>query len=195
MLEKPGPILQKVFLTLGAIMLWCVPLIRADVYGVILGTVKDHSGAVVPGAKVVLQNKHTGLVREATTDATGNYEFLAVPVGEDYEVAVEAGGFQKSAQSGIKLLVDQRFRADFQLAVGAVTQEVSVSANLAQVETVSTQLGDVIQDKKMEDLPLNGRSYLDLMGLQAGVVPVNTTGGGQPISGNITGGISSGDTV
>jgi hypothetical protein len=191
MMEKSRAILQKVFLTLGVIVLWGVPLIRADVYGVILGTVKDPSGALVPGAKVVLQNKHTGLVREATTDATGNYEFLAVPVGEDYEVAVAAGGFQRSAQSGIKLLVDQRFRADFQLEVGAVTQEVSVSANLAQVETVSTQLGDVIQDKKMEDLPLNGRSYLDLMGLQAGVVPVNTTGGGQPISGNITGGLLS----
>jgi hypothetical protein len=191
MLEKSRAILQKGFLTLGVIVLWGVPLIWADVYGVILGTVKDPSGALVPGAKVVLQNKHTGLVREATTDATGNYEFLAVPVGEDYEVAVEAGGFQRSAQSGIKLLVDQRFRADFQLAVGAVTQEVSVSANLAQVETVSTQLGDVIQDKKMEDLPLNGRSYLDLMGLQAGVVPINTTGGGQAVSGNISGGLLS----
>ena len=160
--------LGKVLLVLGVLMLWSVPLVRADVYGVILGTVRDPNGAVVPSALVVLQNNHTGLVREAVTDATENFEFLAVPVGEDYAVVVEASGFRRSTQSGIKLQVDQRFRADFRLQVGTVAQEVSVSANVAQVETTSTQLGDVIQDKKMEDLPLNGRSYLDLMGLQVG---------------------------
>ncbi len=178
------------FALLVTLFLAAVPL-RADVFGTVLGTITDQSGAVVPGTKVILQNSHTGLRRETVTDTAGNYEFLAVPVGEDYQVVVEATGFQKSAQSGIKLLVDQRFRADFRLQVGAVTQEVSVSANIAQVETVNTQLGDVIQDKKMEDLPLNGRSYLDLMGLQTGVVPVNTTGSGQAISGNITGGLLS----
>jgi carboxypeptidase family protein len=180
-------------LPLITVLPWNARPVRADVYGVILGTVTDPSGAVVPGAKVVLQNNHTGLKREAQTDAAGNYEFLAIPVGEDYAVVVEASGFRKSTQTGIKLLVDQRFRADFRLEVGSTTQEVSVSANAAQVETVSTQLGDVIQDKKMEDLPLNGRSYLDLMGLQAGVAPINTssTGAGQPVSGNITGGLLS----
>jgi len=191
MTAKSGPNVNKVLLIVGALLLWSVPLIRADVYGVILGSVTDPTGAVVPSAKVVLQNNHTGLVREAVTDAGGNYEFLAVPVGEDYGVAVEASGFRKAVQLGIKLQVDQRFRADFRLEVGAVTQQVSVSANVAQVETTSTQLGDVIQDKKKEDLPLNGRSYLDLMGLQAGVVPINTTGSGQPVSGNITGGLLS----
>jgi hypothetical protein len=101
---------------------------------------------------------------------------------------VEAKGFKVSTQAGITLLVNQRFRADFQLVVGAVTQRVEVSAAAAQVETTSTQLGDVIGATKMESLPLNGRSYLDLLGLQVGVVPI--TSGiepmDRPVSGTIT---------
>jgi len=172
-------------------ILWTPVPLRADVFGTILGTVTDTSGAVVPSAKVVLRNAGTGLARGAATDASGNYEFLAVPVGENYSVEVEAQGFRKTTQSGVTLLVNQRFRADFSLEVGAVKQEVNVTAAASQVETVSTQLGDVIEDRKMQDLPLNGRSYLDLMGLQAGVVPVATTVSGQPVSGNLSAGLLS----
>lgn len=154
--------------------LWFAPPLRADVTGSILGTVTDPTGAAVPGAKVTLHNEGTGLNRTATTDTSGSFDFLAVPVGEGYVVQVEAAGFQKSTQSGLKLLVNQRFHADFQLVVGAVTQTINVSAEAAQVETTSTQLGDVIEDKKMSTLPLNGRSYLDLLGLQAGVVPITS---------------------
>ena len=82
--------------------------------------------------------------------------------------------FKKSTQANIKLLVNQRYRADFQLVVGEITQSVEVSANAAQVESTSTQLGDVIEDRKMTSLPLNGRSYIDLLGLQAGVVPISS---------------------
>ena len=160
--------------------------LRADITGTILGIVTDPSGAVVPGAKVTLRNPDTGFTRNDTTDSTGSYQFLAVPVGEHYVVAVEASGFEKSTQSDVKLLVNQKYRADFQLVVGSTTQSVKVEANATQVETTSTQLGDVIEDKKMEDLPLNGRSYLDLLGLQAGVMPIQ--GGSQPVSGNLSGG-------
>jgi hypothetical protein len=160
--------------------------LMADITGAILGIVTDPSGAAVPGARVTLTNRDTGLTRNATTDSTGSYEFLAVPVGEHYVVAVEASGFQKYTQSDMKLLVNQKYRADFELVVGSITQKVNVSAEVAQVETTSTQLGDVIEDKKMTDLPLNGRSYLDLLGLQAGVMPIS--GGSQPVSGNLTGG-------
>ena len=140
--------------------------------GTILGTIADPSGAAVPGAKVTLSNAGTGFNRQTTTDSTGFYEFLSVPVGENYAVEVEVSGFRKSTQTGIKLLVNQRYRADFQLAVGEITQSVEVSASPVQVESTSTQLGDVIEDRKMMNLPLNGRSYIDLLGLQAGVVPI-----------------------
>jgi len=136
--------------------------------------VVDPSGAAVSGATVVLRNPDTGLQRRAKTNESGDYEFLAVPVGEKYSVQVEAKGFEKSVQNGVKLLLNQKYRADFKLVVGAVTETVEVTSSTTQVDTTSTQLGDVIEDKKMTDLPLNGRSYIDLLGLQAGVVPVSS---------------------
>lgn len=170
------------------ILLFLAQPTLADVTGSILGVVTDPSSAGVPNAKVTLRNLTTGLVRQTVTALDGSYEFLAVPAGEDYSVEVEAANFRKSAESIITLLVNQRFRADFRLEVGSLEEAVTIAADSVQVESVSTQLGDVIDDKKIEDLPLNGRSYLDLLGLQAGVVPINTTGPGEPISGSLYGG-------
>ncbi|MGA8152990.1 MAG: TonB-dependent receptor [Terriglobales bacterium] len=139
-----------------------------------VGTVVDQSGAIVPNATVILKHPDTGLMRRVQTNASGTYEFLSVPTGEHYSIEVSARGFQTSVQSGIKLQVNQQFRADFKLVVGSVTQTVEVSTSAAQVDTSNTQLGDVIGDKKMTSLPLNGRSYIDLLGLQAGVIPVSS---------------------
>ena len=166
-------------LTLLVVVLFAGPaLLLADVTGTIQGTVTDSSGAVVVGASVTLRNANTGLNRTLKTDQAG-YEFLTVPVGEGYEVEVEAAGFRTAVKTDIKLLVNQNFRADFQLEVGATAQTVMAAAGQEQVETTSTQLGDVVEDTKMTTMPLNGRSYIELMALQAGVVPVvssaNTT--------------------
>src|SRR4029077_18240630 len=125
-------------------------------------------------ASVTLRNAETGMVRRVQTTAAGSYEFLSAPVGENYSVRVEAPGFQSTVRTGIKLDVNQKYRADFDLKVGAVTQTIEVSGVGAQVDTSSTQLGDVIGDKKMTTLPLNGRSYIDLLGLQAGVIPISS---------------------
>jgi hypothetical protein len=160
---------------LAAALFWAVPPLLADVTGSISGTVTDPSGAAVPGTAITLSNPDTGLTRKTTTDAVGSYEFLAVPVGANYVIEAEAAGFQKAREPNIKLLVNQRYRADFQLVVGAITQTVNVTAEAAQVETSSNQLGDVIEDRKMSSLPLNGRSYIDLLGLQAGVVPITSS--------------------
>jgi hypothetical protein len=122
-----------------------------------------------------LSDPGRGLHREAVTDSIGFYQFLAVPVGENYVVEVEVQGFRKSTQTGIKLLVNQKYKADFQLQVGEITQTVEVLSNAVQVESSSNQLGDVIEDRKMTSLPLNGRSYIDLLGLQAGVVPIGSS--------------------
>ena len=86
-----------------------------------MGIVKDPSGATVTGAQVTLRNSDIGLSRKITTDSAGSFEFLAVPVGEHYAVDVEAAGFQKASQPEIKLVVNQRYRADFTLAVGTLT--------------------------------------------------------------------------
>ena len=180
--------LVALFVALVSLLVGFVQPALADVTATIWGTVRDPTDAVVPGAKVTLRNADTGLVRGTVTSGDGSYELLAVPVGQGYSVEVEAQGFRKSTQSPIKFLVNERFRADFKLEVGSIQEAVTVGANSVQVDAVSTQLGDVIEDKKMQDLPLNGRSYLDLLGLQAGVVPINSRGSGEPISGSLFGG-------
>jgi hypothetical protein len=170
---------------LAAVLFCAGQDLYAEVTGTILGTVSDSSGAAVAGANVTLRSSDTGLVRTLKTTSTGSYQFVSVPVGT-YSVQVEASGFQTNAQTGIVLDVNQKYRADFNLKVGAVNEKIEVSANSAQVDTTNTQLGDVISDKKMTTLPLNGRSYIDLMGLQAGVVPLASEDAvvDRPVSGN-----------
>src|SRR3989442_10265377 len=99
----------KMIVVMASAWLWVTQPLRADVTGAILGVVTDPTGAAVPGAKVDLRNQNTGLERKASTDATGSYEFLAVPAGENYVLEVVASGFQKSTQSNLTLLVNQRF--------------------------------------------------------------------------------------
>ena len=155
-------------------LLFSAALLHADITGTILGTVTDPSGAAVPGAEVRLRNTNVGLERSMRTDATGSFQFLLVAIGEGFSVEVSAPGFETNIQSGIKLLVNQAYRVDFHLQVGSVKQQISVSATPVQVESTSNQLGDVIEDQEMTSLPLNGRSYIDLLGLQVGVVPITS---------------------
>src|SRR6202030_130619 len=158
--------------------------LRADVTGSILGVVHDRSQAVVAGARIVATNVQTNFKQETVSAADGSYRILALPAGT-YKVTITAPGFQQYTATDVDLKVNDQLRVDVTLDVGSVTEKVEISANAVQVQTESTQLGDVIESKKMLALPLNGRSYLDLLGLQAGVVPV-TSGSIQqdrPVSG------------
>lgn len=163
----------------------------AQVSGQFYGTVTDVSGAAVPGARVVLTDVGKGFARETVTDKNGSFEFLAVPVAVNYTLSADAPLFERSVQAGFRLEVNQRYRVDFTMKVGKAADTVTVSASGVEVESSSTQLGDVIQDKKIEALPLNGRSYLDLLGLQTGVAPVANPSPFQPqqvVSGDLTSG-------
>jgi hypothetical protein len=153
------------------------------------GVITDNDGSAVAGAKVTLINTGTGISREASTDAGGNYEFLAVPVDNGYNLTVTANGFETSVESGFRLEVNQRYLVDFKLHVGAVVQTVNVTGSAVEVESSSTTVGDVIEDHKIIALPLNGRSYLDLLGLQPGVAPVSNPSPFQPVI------VSSGDSL
>ncbi len=144
--------------------------LRADVTGSILGVVRDRTQAVVAGARIVATNVQTNFKQDTTSAADGSYRILALPAG-NYKITATAPGFQQFITTDIDLKVNDQLRIDVTLEVGSMQQEVSVTANAVQVQTESTQLGDVIETKKMLALPLNGRSYLDLLGLQAGVVP------------------------
>src|SRR6266566_3310955 len=151
------------------IMLTSGALVRADVTGSILGVVHDRSQAVVAGARIVATNVQTNFSQQTTSAADGSYRILALPAGT-YKMTVTAAGFKQYNTTDIDLKVNDQLRIDVALEVGGVNEVVEISANAVQVQTENTQLGDVIESKKMLALPLNGRSYLDLLGLQAGVV-------------------------
>src|SRR5690242_7436149 len=156
----------------------------ADVTGSILGTVRDSSGAIVVGATITATETATNLTRQSQSDSNGEYRILALPAGH-YQVTATAPGFERFITTGIELKVNDQLREDVTLQVGAVKEAVTVEANSVQVETESTQIGQVIDTKQILSLPLNGRSYIDLLGLQAGVAPI-TSGSIQqdrPVSG------------
>src|SRR6266567_4344774 len=168
--------------------------LRADVTGSILGVVHDRSQAVVAGARIVATNVQTNFSQQTTSAADGSYRILALPAGT-YKMTVTAAGFKQYNTTDIDLKVNDQLRIDVALEVGGVNEVVEISANAVQVQTENTQLGDVIESKKMLALPLNGRSYLDLLGLQAGVVPVTSgsiqqdrsvSGGYSPNAGNLS---------
>jgi hypothetical protein len=168
------------------ILLVSAGALRADVTGAIQGTVRDRSQAVVAGARVIVTNGQTNFKQETVSAADGTFRMLALPAGT-YKLSVLASGFRSFNETGIEVKVNDQLSYDIILDVGTVQEEVSVVANAVQVQTESTQLGDVIESKKMLALPLNGRSYIDLLGLQAGVAPgtAQTIQQDRPVSGGL----------
>jgi carboxypeptidase family protein len=156
-----------------ASMLLLPSMLLADVTGSILGVVRDPSQAVMKGVRIRITNTQTNLSQETVSADDGSYRFLSLPVGT-YTLNATVAGFQHFNATDIVLQVNDQLRIDISLKVGNVNEEMTIAADAVQVETESTQLGDVIDSKKMLALPLNGRSYLDLLGLQAGVVPVTS---------------------
>src|SRR6266478_5343744 len=179
---------NHIFLSISIvlIMLAGADVLRADVTGSILGVVRDRSNAVVSGAKVVAINGQTNFKQETVSGADGSFRILALPAGT-YKLTVTATGFRTFTETNIEVKVNDQLRFDVTLDVGSVQQQVEIVANAVQVQTESTQLGDVIDSKKMLALPLNGRSYIDLLGLQAGVAPATaeTIQQDRPVSGSL----------
>src|SRR5947208_6590514 len=158
--------------------------------GTILGVVKDSSGAVVPGAGITILNEETSLTRTVITGENGAFRAAALPVGR-YTVRVELAGFRTQTQRGLILEVAQELVVNPILEVGAgPQQEVTVSSEAPLVNTTSSTLGTVVNERSVADLPLNGRNYVDLTMLQPGVAQnVTGTGGtvvtiGTPLSAN-----------
>src|SRR6266700_5472629 len=159
-----------------------------SVTGSISGTVKDSSGAIIPGATVTALNTGTGISQSVPTDTVGFYVFPALPVGV-YDITIRHAGFKEYRQTGLALDATVAVRVDATMAVGAVAQEVTVQSASVHVDTSSTQMGEIIGGVKMTTLPLNGRAYTDLLALQPGVVAVNAgTYSSQAVSGNLTSG-------
>jgi hypothetical protein len=158
---------------------------RADeLYGRIRGVVTDPSGAVVPGAAVTAVNVGTGIAKQTESAADGAYEFIQLATPSIYNVKVEARGFKTFEADGIQLRLTQIYVLNVALEVGTVTQEVVVEAQPAQVEATSMQLGTRITASAIVDLPLNGRNWVDLQQLQAGVVAASDARGNYATNGS-----------
>lgn len=156
-------------IVIAVLMLALAPAARTQIStGTILGTVTDPAGAAVPNARVTVTNVDTNAAFNTTTNAEGFYTAPALTVGR-YSVAVEHEGFKRAVRSGIVLQVDQRARVDVALEVGTVTQSLEVVGEAPLVDAASATVGKVVENRRIRDLPLNGRNTFALVLLTPGV--------------------------
>src|SRR5271165_6491888 len=154
-------------LMLVGLILSVVPVFGQVDQGSLVGRITDQSGAIVAGAVVRATNIRTGAIAETTSSDNGYYEFPLLTVGR-YVVSVEKGGFRKAASEEIELHAGTQPRIDIPLQLGAVTDSVTVSSAAPIINETSTEVGTVIDQKKVEELPLNGRNFAQLFSLQNG---------------------------
>ena len=147
------------------------------------GSVVDPSGAALVNAKVVATNAGTGLIHQTVTNGTGNYLIPLLQPG-DYTISAEAPGFKKTTQKGLTLQINQQASIDFKLEVGQVSDAVEVTAQAAQLESESSSLGTVVTEKLVNQLPLNGRNFVQLATLSPGVTGVGFGASGTIMSGS-----------
>ncbi len=136
--------------------------------GTISGTASDPTGALVAGAKIEVRNVGTNAVFQTTTNSSGFYTAPGMPVGE-YAVSITAEGFKRTVRSGITLQVDQKAVVDFTLVIGTLAESVEVVGQAALVDASSATVGKVVENRRIEELPLNGRNTLALTLLTPGV--------------------------
>ncbi|HEX5236442.1 MAG TPA: carboxypeptidase-like regulatory domain-containing protein [Silvibacterium sp.] len=143
---------------------------RAQIVGgSVSGTITDSTGGAVPGANVVIRNVETGVVRNLTSDAEGHYSAPSLPVGI-YSVASSREGFGAQTLTGIRLAIGQSAVVNISLAAGKVYQNITVAAKPATIELSTQQTSGLADEKQVKELPLNGRSYDELMTLNPAVV-------------------------
>jgi hypothetical protein len=167
----------SVAIAVFAFVFLAVAMVSASITGSISGVVTDNSGAVIAGAAVVATDTQTGVKTSVTTDAKGFYHLPTLAIGT-YHLEISHAGFKTFEMTGLVIDANSALRADANLDVGAIGEKVEVRTDAVHVETQSTQMGEVITGKKMEAVPLNGRSYTDLLALQPGVSPYTSTDSG-----------------
>ena len=159
--------LSVLFLMLFSLNSW------AGVGGSVSGTIKDTSNAVVPNASVSATNIETGVLHQAATNGQGFYSFADLPIGH-YNITIQKTGFKPYQRTGVTINANSALTVDAVLAVGERSDVVTVAENQLLVETTSTQMGEVITSARMTAVPLNGRSFTDLLSLQPGVAPATS---------------------
>lgn len=164
--------------SIAVALLFVIPA-HASITGVISGTVSDLSGAVLPNVTVVAVDEATGIKTSVVSDGKGFYSFPALDVGV-YTVTAAASGFKTFQENHIRIDANSSLRLDVTLSVGSVAVTEQVTANTLTVETQSAQVGEVIDSEQMTAVPLNGRSFTDLLSLQSNVSPIAVETGNTP---------------
>src|SRR5579871_2332497 len=155
--------------SLAFLLLLSAAFASAQVSSVFSGTVTDPTGAAVADATVTVKNVDTGAFRITTTDAEGQYRVISLPAGE-YELRFKKTGFTEAVRTGVHLAVNQEGAVDQALAVGDVSQQVTVNGDAAIVSVTTADVSGLVGAQQVKDLPLNGRSYDELLTLNPGVV-------------------------
>ena len=161
--------MKRAVLCLVVASLLPVALAAQAVTGTILGLITDATGSVMPGTTVTLTNTGTGQVRAVTTDANGEYTAPSLPTGK-YSVKAELSGFKTVTVPDISLGVDQHFRVNLKLEVGAVEESVTVTGSSPLIQTSTSELGTTVSEEQIKTLPLNGRNFVNLTRTVPGVV-------------------------
>src|SRR5437899_5909007 len=169
---KGSSLARKVFLRLFLLVMFLTAFggaALAQSSAALGGTVTDATGAVVPNAQVMVTNQATGVASATQSDTTGAYLFPALPIGI-YRIEVSASSFQTAVISNLKLDVATALTRNIQLTVGPATDKVVILAEAALVDTTTTSMGQVINDKTVQEIPLNGRHFTDLSLLTPGTL-------------------------
>ena len=152
-------------------LLACVPASAQQISGTIRGTVTDPSGAAIGGASVTATQLETGLTRSASTERDGSFVVLELPVGH-YRLEIAAKNFEKYVQNGISVDVNETATIRVRLAVASTAQEVQVESNARLIQPTVTSMGQVVDERELLNLPLDGRNFSQLGLLQPGVAPL-----------------------
>jgi hypothetical protein len=159
--------------TLGAALVWmlaCSSLPAQTSLGTIVGNVTDESGAAIPNAGITITSQQTSAQRKVTTNEVGVYTVPSLPPAV-YTIQAEMPGFRTTVQPDIRLEVNQTLRVDLSMRVGEVTERVEVEATASQLQTDSSTVATTMENAKVVELPLNGRSFTQLTLLVPGAVP------------------------
>ncbi len=144
---------------------------RAQGEASLSGTILDATKSAIAGAQITAKNAETGVVRNATADASGHYEISLLSIGA-YEVTAEHTGFRSQTRTKVGLVLGQRGTVDFALEVGEVRETVQVTEQAPGVEVSTSDVSGLVGERQVKDLPLNGRSFDNLLTLNTGIVNV-----------------------
>jgi hypothetical protein len=174
--------LLKKLILIALICVLSVPAVAQVSTAELSGTILDATGAAVANAKVTATNVATNLAHDTVSDGSGNYILSFLQPG-DYSLSVEAAGFRKLVQSGVTLQINQQARVNLTLQLGEVSQTLEVTGQAPLLESESSSLGTVVTQKLVNDLPLNGRNFIQLATLSPGVNGVGYSASGTIMSG------------